>query len=384
MSCDMTTVFTNGIILSPDEQVRGSSVVVEGEKILGLEKRKLGAATGIDARGYYIIPGLIDIHIHGANGFDTMDASPQALQEIGRFVARHGVTSYLPTTVTASVEDVQASIENVRNTPAPIDGAQHLGIHLEGPCLNHDFRGAQPPQHLRPAHPAEFQYWFDSQQVRLITVAPEVEGVPELIRAGNEQGIEFALGHTAATYEQAVGAIDLGARQATHVFNGMPALHHRDPGVIGAILSDDRISPQVIADGVHLHPAIVKMIVRAKGSEHSILITDATRATGMPDGEYALGDQLIHVQGGVARTAAGGLAGSTLTMDAGLRNLMQFTSLPLKDVLPMATRVPARSIGYGTNKGSIAPGFDADLVVLDESFQVRLTMVRGQIVYSNL
>ena len=380
----MTTVFTNGIILTPDEQVQGGSVVVEGEKIVGLKQGNAAAPTSIDARGYYVIPGLIDIHIHGANGFDTMDATPQAIQEIGRFVARYGVTSYLPTTVTASVQDVQACIENVRRTPAPVDGAEHLGIHLEGPYLNHDFRGAQPPQHLRRADPSEYQPWFESQQVRLITVAPEVEGVPELIRSGHQQRIEFALGHSAATYDQAVAAAELGARQATHVFNGMPALHHREPGVVGAVLSDDRISPQVIADGVHLHPAIVKTIVRAKGPEHTILITDATRATGMPDGEYALGDQRIHVQGGVARTAAGGLAGSTLTMDAGLRNLMQFTGLPLKDVLPMATRVPARSIGYGASKGSIAPGFDADLVVLDESFQVRLTMVRGRVVYSNL
>lgn len=380
----MTTIITNGTILTPHEQIRGGSVVVEDEKILGVERGNLVGIASIDARGYYIIPGLIDIHIHGANGFDTMDASPQSIQEIGRFIARHGVTSYLPTTVTASVQDVRASIENVRNIAAPRDGAQPLGIHLEGPCLNQDFRGAQPPQHLRRADPGEYRQWFDSQQVRLITVAPEVEGVPELIRSGKEQGIEFALGHSAATYQQAVAAAELGARQATHVFNGMPALHHRDPGVVGAVLSDDRLWPQVIADGVHLHPAIVKLIVRAKGTDHAILITDATRATGMPDGEYALGDQRIHVQGGVARTAQGGLAGSTLTMDTGLRNLMQFTGLSLEDVLPMATRVPAQSIGYATTKGSIAPGFDADLVILDESFQVRLTMVRGQVVYSKL
>ncbi len=380
----MTTTVSNGIILTPDQQIDGGSVIVDHEKILGIEKGNAVGTTNIDARGYYVIPGLIDIHVHGANGFDTMDASAQAIQEIGRFVARHGVTSYLPTTVTASVPDVQASIENVRSTPAPLDGAQHLGIHLEGPYLNHDFRGAQPPQHLRRADPAEYQHWFESGQVRLITVAPEVEGVPELIRSGSQQGIEFALGHSAATYEQAVAAAELGARQATHVFNGMPPLHHRDPGVVGAILSDDRILPQLIADGVHLHPAIVKLIVCAKGTEHAILITDATRATGMPDGEYALGDQRIHVQGGVARTAQGGLAGSTLTMDTGLRNLVRFTGLPLKDLLPMATSVPAQSIGYGATKGSIAPGFDADLVILDESLQVRLTMVRGQVVYSDL
>ncbi len=380
----MTTTVSNGIILTPDQQIDGGSVIVDHEKILGIEKGNAVGTTNIDARGYYVIPGLIDIHIHGANGFDTMDASAQAIQEIGRFVARHGVTSYLPTTVTASVQDVQASIENVRSTSAPRDGAQHLGIHLEGPYLNHDFRGAQPPQHLRRADPIEYRQWFDSRQVRLITVAPEVEGVPELIRSGSQQGIEFALGHSAATYEQAVAAAELGARQATHVFNGMPPLHHRDPGVVGAILSDDRILPQIIADGVHLHPAIVKLIVRAKGTEHAILITDATRATGMPDGEYALGDQRIHVQGGVARTAQGGLAGSTLTMETGLRNLLQFTGLPLKDLLPMATRVPAQSVGYGATNGSIAPGFDADLVILDDTLRVRLTMVRGQVVYSDL
>ncbi len=380
----MTTIITNGTILTPDEQIRGGAVVVEGGKIAGVERGKAAGTMGIDAHGHYVIPGLIDIHIHGADGFDTMDATPEAIRRIGRFIAKHGVTSYLPTTVTASAPHILASIENVRSTPAPADGAQHLGIHLEGPYLDRNFKGAQPTEHLRLAERAEYQRWLDSKQVRLITVAPEIEGVPELIRLGTAQGIEFALGHTAGSYEQATAAADMGARQAAHAFNGMPALHHRTPGVIGAVLSDDRIWPQIITDGVHLHPAVVKLVVRAKGTDHTILITDATRATGMPDGEYALGDQRIHVRGGVARTAEGGLAGSTLTMDAGLRNLMQFAGLDLQEALPMATRVPAKSIGFGDSKGRVAAGFDADLVILDAACQVRLTMVRGQVVFSNL
>ena len=382
----MRTILTGGTILTPDQTFVDHNLIIDGEKIGEITPPSSDKSPGetIDVRGLFVLPGFIDIHVHGAMGFDTMDATEEALLAMSEYFARHGVTAFLPTTVTDSAEDILAAIMNVANTPASPSGAQHLGIHLEGPCLNHEFRGAQPPQHLRAADPKEYNAWLESKQVRLITVAPEVDGALDLIEAGKQVGIEFAVGHTSATYEQVLAAVERGLRQATHTFNGMPGLNHRAPGVVGAVLSDDRIWAQMIVDGIHVHPAVVKLLIKAKGIDRTVVITDAIRATGMSDGDYALGDQLVHVKDGIARTDSGGLAGSTLTMDQALRNVMRFTDLSLAEALPMLTRVPAASIGMEHQKGSLAPGCDADIVLLDPSYQVRMTIVGGKVVYKNL
>jgi N-acetylglucosamine-6-phosphate deacetylase len=382
----MRTAIINGLLLTPEEQIRGSVLFIDGERILGIEPAApmAKAATVIDARGFYVVPGLIDIHVHGARGYDVMDATSEAIQAMGRFMAQHGVTSYLPTTVTATAKATVAAIENIKHTSVPADGARHMGAHLEGPYLNKEYRGAQPAQHLRTAAREEYAALIKTGQVRLITVAPEIAGVPTLLEAGRAAGIEFAVGHSGATYEQVTEAIAHGLRQVTHTFNGMPPLHHRTPGVVGAALSDRRLRCQIIADGTHVHPAVVKLLVNAKGPKGTILITDAMRGTGMPDGDYTLGDQTIHVAGGVARTEAGGLAGSTLTLDQALRNVMQFADLSLQEALPMATRTPAAAMGWEGRKGVVAVGADADLVLLDNDYQVRMTMVGGRVVYSTL
>lgn len=382
----MGTAIVNGIILTPDEQISGQGVIVEGGRIARIDPVGLVEAQSntIDARGFYVTPGLIDLHVHGAYGFDTMDATPEAIHGMGRFFARHGVTSYLPTTVTASAEDISAAIQNIGAMSLPSDGAWPLGIHLEGPYLSHDYCGAQSPQYLRPADIKEYKLWLENGQVRLITVAPEVEGVLGLIEAGVETGIEFAAGHSGASYEQMRLAIEHGLHQVTHTFNGMPPLHHRSPGVLGAALSEERLRCQIIADGVHVHPAVVKVLVKSKGIDRTILISDAMRATGMPDGDYALGDQQVHVKGGVARTQAGGLAGSTLTLDQALCNIMHFADLSFQEALPMATRVPAAAMNWEGKKGVIAPNADADILIMDDRYQVRLTMIGGRVVYCDL
>jgi N-acetylglucosamine-6-phosphate deacetylase len=383
----MQFTLAGGTILTPDRTLVDHSLIIDGGKIQEIAPRSsfhLSANETMDVSGLFVVPGFIDIHVHGAMGFDTMDATAEALQAMSEYFARHGVTAFLPTTVTDSIEDTLAALQNVANTPPSPTGARSLGIHLEGPCLNHEFRGAQPPQHLRVADSTEYNAWLESDQVRLITVAPEVDGVLDLIHAGKQAGIEFAVGHTSATYEQVLAAVERGLRQATHTFNGMPGLNHRAPGALGAVLSDDRIWAQIIVDGIHVHPAIVKLLITAKGIERTVVITDAIRATGMSDGDYALGDQMVHVKGGIARTDAGGLAGSTLTMDQALRNVMEFADLSLAEALPMLTRVPAASIVIEDHKGSLAPGFDADIVVLDASYQVRMTIVGGNVAYKNL
>jgi N-acetylglucosamine-6-phosphate deacetylase len=203
----------------------------------------------------------------------------------------------------------------------------------------------------------------------------------DFIHAGALRDVRFALGHSAATYEQVLAAADVGLDQATHIFNGMDGLHHRTPGTVGGILTDERIYAQVIADGIHLHPAIVKLVIQAKGVERTILISDAMRAAGMPDGTYDLGGQAISVSGGIARTAAGGLAGSTLTMDAAVRNAIKFAGVSLPQALAMASRVPAQAMGIDQAKGKIEPGADADLILFDDDLNIHLTMVMGQVVY---
>lgn len=381
----MRTLISGGTLVTPSEVLPNHTLVIDGPRIASIEPRPLrGTGPGehtIDARGLYVIPGLIDVHVHGSGGHDTMDATPEALHGMARFLAQHGVTGYFPTTIAASPQAIRAAIANIAKCPQPADGARHLGLHLEGPYLNPEHRGAQPYEHLRAPDPAEYSDWLESGVVRLITVAPELEGALALIERGARRGVEFATGHSGASFEQVLRAADCGLRQATHVFNGMAGLHHREPGTVGAILADERIYAQVIADGVHVHPAIVQVLIRAKGVRRTILITDAMRAAGLGDGAYDLGGQTIRVREGIARTAAGGLAGSSLTLDAAVRNVMRFTGLPLSQCVAMASTVPAEAMGLAGMKGILAPGADADVVLVGPDVDVHLTLVAGQVVY---
>ncbi len=370
-------------LLTPEATLPNHALVIENGQIASISSIpiELDAPT-LNARGFTVIPGLIDIHTHGGDGADTMDATPEAIYTIARFLARHGVTSYLPTTITASAESTRKAIANLHNLPQPEDGAQHLGVHLEGPYLCHEQRGAQPEAYLRNPDPAEYADWFSDDFVLLITLAPELDGAEELIRRATTAGVEIALGHTAADEATTRSAINLGAKQATHVFSGMPAFHHRLLNVLAVALTDDRLYTQVIVDGIHIHPDVVRMLTRIKSPRRLILISDSIRAAGLGDGEYDLGGETVRVQNGVPRRAYdGGLAGSTLTMDAALRNVMKFSNLSLAEALPMATSVPAEAMGWSGRKGVIRMGADADLVFLDEKFNVCLTMVRGQVMY---
>jgi N-acetylglucosamine-6-phosphate deacetylase len=263
-----------------------------------------------------------------------------------------------------------------------LDGARLLGAHIEGPYINIAFKGAQNPDYFRSPIKSEYSAWLDNENVKLITIAPELAGMDEFIQACVEHKIELAIGHSSASYEQVIHAADLGVRQATHLFNGMQGLHHREPGTVGGILSDERIFAQIITDGIHVHPAIVKLILTCKGIDHTILISDAIRATGLSDGKYDLGGQEVTVTNGVARIANGSLAGSTLTLDVALRNTMKFTGLDLRQVLPMATRVPAKAMHFAQKKGTIRVGYDADLTIFNSDLQVVSTVVGGNLIFN--
>ena len=379
----MRKLFINGKILAPEPLPDNYAILVKDDRIL--EVAELDTFPDdievIDAGDCWITPGLIDIHVHGGGGNDTMDNEGQILAEMARYFASTGVTSFLPTTVAASNPDVTAAIDRIKSFTQPEDGARVLGIHLEGPYLGHRHKGAQPEQHLRSASPDEYMPWLDSGLVKVFTVAPEVDGVLDLISEGSKRGVRFAVGHSSADYETMIHAIDRGLSQATHTFNGMPQLHHREPGVLGAVLTDQRVFAQIIADGVHLHPAIVKLIMDAKGVDRSVLITDATRAAGASDGNYQLGDQTIIVKEGIARTATGSLAGSTLSMSEAVRNAVKFTGRPFDEVIRSATDVAANSLGLEDQIGSIKPGMKADIIFFDQEFTPRFCMISGNIVF---
>ena len=371
----------NGQIITADRVYQDHDLLLDDGQILAVQPATTGNDPVLDAAGMWVAPGMIDIHVHGAAGHDTMDATPQALHGMARYFAQHGVTSYYPTTMSAPAADILAALENVRRSPQPEDGAQHLGVHIEGPYLSHDFPGAQPIDVLRPPDPAEYEAWFASGIVHLITIAPELEGMERLIDRARQHDIELAVGHSGASYEQVLQAAERGVRQATHTYNGMLGLHHREPGTLGAVLTDERLYAQIIVDGIHVHPAMVKLLLRAKTPQRTILITDAMPATGLHDGDYHLGEQAIRVSGGIARTLDGHLAGSTMPMDQMLRNLIAFTGLSLAEALPMASSVPAEAMHLSGRKGVIAPGADADLIFLDDQLKVCLTMIGGRVVY---
>ncbi|MEZ4614845.1 MAG: N-acetylglucosamine-6-phosphate deacetylase [Caldilineaceae bacterium] len=343
--------------------------------------KPIGAATVLDATGYTVLPGFIDVHVHGGAGHDTMDATPAALAAMAHFFANHGVTAFMPTTITAPHAEIRRAIANVAAVAAtPPPGAQILGVHIEGPYISPTFPGAQPPTFIRPPNVAEFTALVAAGPVRMMTFAPEEPGAHELLAAARQQQIVAVWGHTNATYEQCVAAAAQGFTQATHTYNAMSGLHHRKPGVLGATLTIDTIDAQLIADNIHVHPAAMQVLARCKRVEHTILITDAMRAAGLPDGEYDLGGQPVTVADGACRLADGTLAGSILTLDQALRNFMVATGLPLADAWPVTSRTAARSLGLGDELGLIGVGYWGDLVVLDRDLQVVSTIVRGKIV----
>ena len=376
--------------LTPQHEIADAVVLVDGEKIAAVGRRDEVAvpvsSRRYDKRDFSIVPGFIDVHIHGAAGSDVMDASAGALEAITAGVAARGTTSLLATTVTASEEPTCRAAEAVAGwmeraaseRAGGIPSAEILGVHFEGPFISRARRGVHPEEWIVAPSISLFRRLLSAAKgtARILTLAPELPGTAELIGEALQAGVVVSLGHTDASFAEAMAAISCGAQHAAHVFNAMRPFAHRETGVVGAVLTSASVTAELIADGVHVDDAAVRVLFAAKGPKGVILVSDGIAATGMPDGKYRLGTFEVSVAGGVARNCEGKLAGSTLTLDRALRH-MAALGIPWREVLPMLTSNPAHLLGLERRKGWLVAGADADLVLLDDQLQVGGVMTRG-------
>ena len=383
----MTTIITAGHLVTPTEWIESPFLVVDDGCITSLRSRSAAeipaGAQHLAFPGLVLAPGFIDIHIHGGAGHDVMEPDSSALERIECQLVKHGVTAYLPTTVTAPQDQILQALERLGKAVARRGNKERavpVGVHLEGPFISHAKRGVHPPENLIPPSPATLdRFWQASAgTIRMMTLAPELPGAVETIRHGRSLGVHSSLGHSNATYAEAKAGIAAGADHATHTFNAMRPLDHRDPGILGAILEEQALTADIIADGIHVDPSVVRLFLRAKGDDRAILITDAISATGMPDGTYKLGSFEVQVKGNRCEYE-GKLAGSVLTLDRAIRNVMAFAGWKLQQAVKLATLNPARLLGISDQRGVLAPGRQADLVALTMEGEVVHTIIAGKI-----
>jgi N-acetylglucosamine-6-phosphate deacetylase len=372
-------------ILTGTSVLADSAVLVEGEQIVAVgSAREVPCppeARRLAADDLLLAPGFIDLQLNGAFGHD-FTSDPSTIWEVAARLPRYGVTAFLPTIITSPPETVAAAQEVIRRgPPAGFVGAVPLGLHLEGPFLNPQKRGAHNPAYLRLPDLPSVARWSPESGVRLVTLAPELPGALDAIRALRARGVVVGASHSMATAEEGQAGIEAGVTYGTHLFNTMPPLDHREPGLAGALLADSSVTAGVIADGVHLHPQVVALIWQVKGRGNVSLVTDAMAALGISPGSYRLGDQEVTVDGTMARLPDGRLAGSVLSLDQAVRNLTRFTGCEPVEAISAVTSVPAALLGLASSHGRIAPGSRADLVLLTPDLQVVATVVAGREAY---
>lgn len=373
--------------LTPLEEIKDAAVVVEDGRIVAIGRNEQISAPA-NARELKfpdctLVPGFVDVHIHGGGGHDVMEATSEALAIVAQTAAKKGTTTLIATTVSAPLDATCKCVEGIAGyieKQQPQTGAQAeiAGIHFEGPFISAARRGVHPPDALLAPTRKSFEKLLQAAHgyARLLTIAPELAGALEVIDAARAAGLVIGLGHTDANYDQAHEGIEHGARHAVHVFNAMRPFSHRETGVLGAVLTDRRVSTEVIADGVHVDAPAIQLLVEAKGADAVILVSDGISATGMPDGQYRLGGFECMVTAGVCRNSEGKLAGSTLTLDRAVRHMTSL-GVPIQQAVKMATFNPARQMGLEKKKGVLAPGADADLALLTPELQIAAVMTRG-------
>jgi N-acetylglucosamine-6-phosphate deacetylase len=382
-----TILIHSGRALTPTAEIPDAGILIREDVIEAIGPRSgmtlPAGAQEIRAADKTAIPGFLDVHIHGAGGHDVMEGNSTALRAITRKVSEYGTTSIVATTVTASIDETLRAVEGIagfiaRQHETDEPRAEILGIHFEGPFISKQRRGVHPAEWIQLPSAETLARFLKvaAGNARILTIAPEVLGAVPCIDAAREAGLVVSMGHTDATYEQARAAMARGARSATHVYNAMRPFTHRDPGVIGAVLTSPDVNAELIADGVHVEEAAMRLLLIAKGAAHVTLVSDGLSATGMPDGKYMLGGFEVTVSGGVCRNAEGTLAGSTLTLDRALRNIVALGT-PLPDAVRMLTLNPATLLGIEFKKGSLRVGADADILLLDEGLHVTNVWARG-------
>jgi N-acetylglucosamine-6-phosphate deacetylase len=382
-SADGRVVLAGARVVTPAGTLRSGRVVVHGGVITAVGGQRLADAGSPvhDLGGAWLVPGFVDMHLHGGGGAWICSADLEEVGQAVRFHLGHGTTSMLASIATSPLDSMLASARVVVRAAAGPLAPALAGIHLEGPFINRERSGAQDPEAIRDPDPAAMERLLEACAgwARVVTVAPELAGGLELVRQIVRSGAVPAVGHTQAAYEEATAAIDAGARVSTHLFNAMPSLHHRNLGIVGAALSREEVVCELVNDGVHLRPEVVRLVFHAAGARRVALVTDSIAAAGMADGDYDFGRVPLRVRGGIARLVDGRtIAGSTLTMDAALRRAVQEVGIPMEDAVTAASSTPARAIGIGGRTGSIEPGKAADLVVLDDDLEVVAVMAAGR------
>jgi N-acetylglucosamine-6-phosphate deacetylase len=381
----MRKVITAEKLLTPDVTILQPVVVIEDGVIAHISSRVDEAFPAGETADYLdatLIPAFFDVHIHGSGGADVMEATRSSLTTVGQFLAQHGVGSYLATTVSAPVDTTLKSLCGLAKLiGSDIDGARPLGIHLEGPFISHAKRGAHAERDLVLPTIGLFNRMWEAAEgrIRLMTIAPELNGADEVIERAVELGVRISLGHSNAGTEDALRGVKAGATSATHTYNAMRRFDHRDPGILGVVLDRADLFAEIICDGLHVNPTVVRMFWKEKGSERAILVTDAMSATGMPDGTYHLGELEVRVKDGKCIVGEDTLAGSTLTMDQAVKNFANFTGADLGTVAALATRNPARMTGLDSQVGVLETGREANLTVLSPKGEVVETILRGQL-----
>ena len=380
----MLKYIVNGKIVLPDSVISDKALAFDTEtgKIVGLVDSIPADADVIDAAGNYVAPGLVDIHIHGYLGEDTCDAKPEDIKKMAYGIAKNGVTSFLPTTMTVAKDEIVAALNAVRSVKEESktwDGAEIIGVHAEGPFINPSKKGAQAEENIL-APDADFII-ENADIITSVTLAPEMDKDHKCIKKlAAESNVLVSMGHTDASFDEAMSAARDGVNHATHLFNAMSALAHRNPGVVGAALASDNVSVEVIADTFHINPGLYSIISKVKGDK-MVIITDCTRAGGMPDGEYSLGGQPIFLKGIECRLADGTIAGSVLKLNDGVRNVLFNTTLPVNEVFKMASLNPAAAIHCDDRIGSLEAGKDADIIIADENISIVRTIKKGRTIY---
>lgn len=372
----------NGKIIKENE-ILENKVIVFNDKIVGLYDKVPKDADIIDAKGMYVSPGLIDIHVHGSCNCDVMDKSVDAIKTIGNGIKENGVTSFLPTTMTMSKEDIHEALDTIRESMnIKYNGAQILGVHLEGPFINNKYKGAQSDEFIQVPNFPFIEDYVDI--IKIISYAPEVDKNFNFTKEVKEKtDITLSIAHTNATYEEAISAIKLGASNITHLFNAMTPLNHREMGVVGAALTSN-VYCEIICDNIHINPALFQFVLNNKGKDKVILITDCMRAGCMPDGKYDLGGQDVFVKDGAARLAAGNLAGSVLNLNKAVYNFMKKTNLSLNEAINLASLNPAKSINMDDRKGSLEINKDADIAIFNDEMDCYMTVLQGEIIFNKL